>query len=154
MALKINTNDPLMMAVLGKLVSDDKARKYISQLEPGEYEIDEFFHVCCTFKLSEPETKNYPHKARPWTLLARMCEALPPQTVERIVKEHVHEPEESAKKLEETTKKKFKDILEALGETTETTSNGKTNLNGNCDRMSDEDIIEVGGAIKATSKVA
>ena len=149
----LNTKDNLLIAVLAKLVSEGKAKKVIADMDPGEYEVDEVFHICGNFRLSEPETKEMPHKARPWTLLARLAEALPPQTVERIVKEHVHEPVKSAKKLEDTTKKKFKDILDALGETTMTTSNGKTKFEGNCDLMDDDDIIEMSGTIKAT-KVA
>lgn len=154
-----NLSDALENAVivaLAKSVSESIAKQAVAGTEPGEHEINELIHLCGTLKVGEPYDQTVPAKARPWLLLHlfakeidKLCLALAKATGESydsqeilssIIEKHVHNPSSSQ---EAHIKKRVKEVIETLGETTVTTCNGKTKFEGTVNPIEPEDIEDM-----------
>lgn len=117
-----------LVAAIAKSISDGMAKKVIGGMEAGAYDVDEMVRIRGTFKLGEKYTEETVAKARPWALVHLLAQHFDTPTFRKIIQQHLTEPTKDA-----DIKKRIRDILEALGETTETEHNGKSKFNGTLD---------------------
>jgi len=111
----------LEMVALGKVISDDKARKASKEIATGKHDIDFTVRIKGSLTRGEDYNQKIVLKADPWTIILAALSHLNGVTVDSLVKEALTQDPE----LVASIKKQANEALNSLNEPTDTPCNGK-----------------------------